>query len=50
MKIILKSFRQFIANIFLQIGHDLDTRDQYDLEAELKRLDPSYQKCSDNVK
>ena len=48
MKTILKSFRQFIANIFLEIGSKLDTRDVHDLEAQMKRLDPSYGKCSDN--
>ena len=41
-----KSFLQFIANIFLEIGHYFDQRDIHDLEAEIKRQDPSYQRCS----
>jgi len=46
MKQIIKHLRIAIAAIFLTIGHKIDARDYYDLEAEMRRLDPTLDRCS----
>lgn len=45
MKSIIKHIRIAIAEIFLTIGNKIDARDRFDLEAELRRTDPDYEKC-----
>lgn len=47
MKKIIKHLRIAIAEIFLQIGHKIDCRDIEDLRAEMRRLDPTYEKSSE---
>lgn len=46
MKEIIKHLRIALAEIFLTIGHKIDARDAEDLRAELRRLDPTYESCS----
>lgn len=47
MKKIIKHFRIAIAEIFLIIGHKIDARDAEDLRAEIRRIDPTYERCSE---
>lgn len=49
MREIIKHFRIAIAEIFLTIGHKIDCRDIEDFQAELRRIDPDYQKCGEPI-
>ena len=46
MRTTIKHLRIALAQIFLSIGHKIDCRDIEDMKAELKRIDPNYDKCS----
>ena len=43
----IKHLRIAVANIFLSIGNWIDATDRLDLEAEIKRIDPTYGSCSE---
>jgi hypothetical protein len=46
MKKVIKHLRIAIASVFLSIGHWVNAEDFEDFEAELRRLDTDYGRCS----
>jgi len=47
MKRIIRNLRIFVASIFLEIGHKVDATDIEDVVAEMRRLDPDYEKSGE---
>jgi len=47
MKRIIRNLRIFVASIFLEIGHKIDATDIEDFEAEIRRLNPDYEKSGE---
>ncbi len=48
MKKVIKHLRIAVAQVFYSIANFIDDRDIEDLDAELRRIDPTYQRCSNS--